>query len=41
MLMGCAARYKGFGIDDNMRSGVDWAGVCQRAEEVADGLRDA
>lgn len=41
MLMGHAARYKRFVIGDKMRSGVDWAGVCQRAKEVADGLRDA
>lgn len=41
MLMGHAARYKRFVIGDKMRSGVDWAGVCQRAREVADGLRDA
>lgn len=41
MLMGHAARCKRFVIGDKMRSGVDWAGVCQRAKEVADGLRDA
>lgn len=41
MLMGYAACYKRFVISDNIRSGVDWAGVCQRAKEVADGLRDA
>ena len=33
MLMGHAARYKRFVIGDKMRSGVDWAGVCQRARK--------
>src|SRR5690348_6429830 len=33
MLMGGAARCKGFGINDRTRFGVGWAGVCQRARK--------